>query len=230
MTFQQYPFKGGVPTGNTANRPGSPVEGDVYYNGQLGLLEIYSAGQWIPCSAPAGIPTVVATDVGTSRAYGSGALNFTFTPGTNGGAPYGYTGTATVGATTYTTGSTTSASPTLTVGNNGTYSVSGTAYNGFGTSPASIPSNVTVTTVPQAPTIGTVSGVTGGVLVNWTNGSDGGKSITSIKVKAFSGTTLVSTTTAATTSSTSATITGLTDGTAYTFKVYATNANGDSAD
>ena len=40
MTFQQYPFKGGVPTGNTANRPASPVTGDVFYNGQKAILEI----------------------------------------------------------------------------------------------------------------------------------------------------------------------------------------------
>jgi hypothetical protein len=137
MPFQQYPFKGGVPTGNTANRPGSPVQGDVYYNGQLGLLEIYDGTNWVPCSAPAGIPTMTVTDVGTSRAYTSGAIAFTLVPGTNGGSPYGYTATATSGAsTTYTTGTTSSTTPTLSVGVNGTYSVSATAYNGFGTSPS----------------------------------------------------------------------------------------------
>lgn len=231
MTFQQYPFKGGVPTGNTANRPSSAVTGDVYYNGQLGLLEIYDGTNWIPCSAPAGIPTVVATDVGTSRAYGSGAISFSFTAGTNGGSPYGYTGTATVSATTYTTGSTTSATPTLTVGNNGTYSVSGTAYNGFGTSPASVPENVNVTTVPQAPTIGSASTSAGttNVSVSWTLNNNGGKNLTSITITPYlNGTTAQTSQTASTTSSTSHTFTGLAVNSAYTFKVKATNANGDS--
>ena len=41
MAFQQYPQKGGIPSGVTAARPSSPAEGDTYYNGQLGLLEIY---------------------------------------------------------------------------------------------------------------------------------------------------------------------------------------------
>ncbi len=42
MPFQQYPFKGGIPSGNTANRPGSPVIGDTYYNGELEIIEIYT--------------------------------------------------------------------------------------------------------------------------------------------------------------------------------------------
>ena len=76
MPFQQYPSKGGIPSGSTAARPSSPAQGDTYYNGQLGLLEIWDGTNWIPCSAPAGIPTVSATDVGTSRAYTSGAIAF----------------------------------------------------------------------------------------------------------------------------------------------------------
>ena len=30
----------GIPSGNTSSRPSSPVIGDTYYNGQLGILEI----------------------------------------------------------------------------------------------------------------------------------------------------------------------------------------------
>ena len=157
MAFNQFPQKGGIPSGNTAGRPAGAVIGDTYYNGQLGLLEIYDGNNWVPSSSPAAIPTVAAVDVGTSRAYGSGQMTFTFTPGTNGGSPYGYNGIAVIGATTYTTGSTASTTPTLVVGANGTYSVSATAYNGFGISPASVPLSLAVTTVPDAPTA-----VTGG--------------------------------------------------------------------
>ena len=84
MPFQQYPSKAGIPSGNTAARPSNPVIGDTYYDGTLGFLLIWDGTKWIPCSAPAGIPTVTAVDVGTSRAYTSGAIAFTFTAGTNG--------------------------------------------------------------------------------------------------------------------------------------------------
>ena len=52
MGLSQIPSKGGVPSGNTASRPGSPVIGDTYYNGQLEVLEIYNGTQWKPVSAP----------------------------------------------------------------------------------------------------------------------------------------------------------------------------------
>jgi len=229
MAFSQFPSKGGIPSGNTAGRPSGPVIGDTYYNGELGLLEIYDGTNWVPSSAPAGIPTLTATDVGTSRAYGSGSIVITFTPGINGGSPYGYVGTAIIGATTYTTGATTAVTATLVVGNSGTYSVSGTAYNGFGSSPSSVPLNLAVTTVPQAPSSVSATTTTASTNVNvsWTQNATGGKVLTSQTVTAYAGTSAVTSTTVST-SATSATVTGLTDDTTYTFKVKATNANGDS--
>ena len=233
MSFQQYPFKGGVPTGTTAQRPTSPATGDVFYNGTNGVLEIYNGTDWVPCSAPSGTPTVSASDIGTSRAYTSGAISFTLTPQPTGGAPLGYTVVATSASTATIFSTTTSTTtPTLSVGTPGTYTFYANSYNGFGTSPNSVPETVTVTTVPQAPTIGSAStsGTTSDVTVTWTNNSNGGKNISAIKVKALQGSTLISTTTAATTSSTTATVTGLTGGQSYTFKVFAENANGASED
>lgn len=229
MAFQQYPQKGGIPSGVTAARPSSPAEGDTYYNGQLGLLEIYSNSQWIPCSAPPAIPSISATDVGTSRAYGSGSFTYTFTAGATGGSPYGYTAIGVLGANTYTSGATTATTGTLIVGDSGTYSVSATAYNGFGISPASVPSSFAVTTVPQAPTIGTAttSSTTTDITVAWTFNSNGGKNLSAITVTPYlNGTTAGTSQNAATTSATSMTFTGLTGGSAYTFKVKTTNANG----
>jgi hypothetical protein len=229
MAFQQYPQKGGIPSGVTAARPSNPAEGDTYYNGQLGLLEIYSSGQWIPCSAPPAIPSISATDVGTGRAYDSGAFTYTFTAGVSGGSPYGYTAIGVLGATTYTSGATTATTGTLVVGNPGTYSISATAYNGFGISPASVPISLAVTTVPQAPTIGTAttSGSTTDVTVAWTFNSNGGKNLSAVTVTPYlNGTTAGTSQNAATTSATSMTFTGLTGGSAYTFKVKTTNANG----
>ena len=152
MSFQQYPQKLGIPSGITAARPASPSSGDTYYNGENGILEIYNGTDWVPCSAPAGIPTVTVTDVGTSRAYTSGAIVFNFTPGTNGGAPLGYNAISTFGASSYTT-VTSSTTVTASVAGPGSYSATGTAYNGFGTSPSNPALTVSVTTVPEAPTI-----------------------------------------------------------------------------
>jgi hypothetical protein len=233
MAFQQYPQKFGIPSGNTAGRPSNPVIGDTYYNGQLGILEIYDGTNWIPNSAPPGIPSVVGVDVGTGRAFTSGALTITFTPSTNGGAASGFGGSAVLGATTYSTGNTSATTITLAVGEAGSYSVSGTAFNGFGTSPSAVPTNVTVTTVPQAPTIGTATASTSAneITVTWTLGNNGGKNLSAITITPYlNGTTAATSRNAATTSSTSYTFTSgqLTGGSSYTFKVKTTNANGDS--
>lgn len=228
MTFQQYPFKGGIPSGNTAGRPSGPTIGDTYYNGELGLLEIYDGTNWVPSSAPAGIPSVVGTDVGTGRPYASGQFTYVLTPGTNGGSPYGYNLAATNSIpVTYSTGSVTSPTGTLTVGGPGNYNLAATAYNGFGTSPASVAVSLSVTTVPQAPTIGTATGLTtgGAVSLAFTAGNTGGKAITNYKVST-DGVTYTALSPAQTTSPLS--ITGLTNNTAYSFYIKAVNDNGDS--
>ena len=224
MAFNQFPQKGGIPSGNTAGRPTNPIIGDTYYDGTLGFLMIFDGTQFMPCSAPAGQPSISAADVGTGRAYGSGQITVTFTEGTTGGKAAGFT----AAASSYTQTST-SSPITLTVGNNGTYSVSGTAYNGFGTSPTSPSTSVAITTVPQAPTIGTATVNGSNIDVTWTLGaSDGGKNLSAITITAYIGGTASTSQTAATTSSTSKSFTGLTAGEAYTFKVKSTNANGDS--
>jgi hypothetical protein len=232
MAFQQFPQKGGIPSGNTAGRPSGPVIGDTYYNGQLGLLEIYDGTNWVPSSSPAAIPTIAVTDVGTSRAFTSGAIAYTFTAGTNGGSPYGYTGIATIASSSY-SATTTSTTVTIAVGNPGSYSATGTAYNGFGTSPANPAVTVAVTTVPEAPTIGTATAdaSTNAIAVTWTLNNSGGKNLSAITITPYlNGTTAQTSRTAATTSSTSYTFTDgqLTGSSAYTFKVKTTNANGDS--
>ena len=65
---------GGVPKGATADRPSSPSVGDVFYNGDLGYLEMYTAQGWF-ASSPVlpGQPTsVVATDSASGRAFNNG--------------------------------------------------------------------------------------------------------------------------------------------------------------
>ena len=223
----------GIPKGNTANRSvvfPSPSNGDVYYNGETAVLEIFDGTDFIPCSAPAAPPTLAVADVGTSVAYGSAQGIVTITPSVNGGAADSFLISASTGGYTATTTGTT---VTITVGNNGSYTFSGQGINNFGTSVAGPSTSETLTTVPEAPTIGAVttnSGTTD-ITVNWTLNSDGGKNLSAITVTPFlDGTTAQTATTAATTSSTSATIVGLTPGSAYTFKVKTTNANGTGLD
>jgi hypothetical protein len=236
MAFQQFPQKGGIPSGETAARPSSPAIGDTFYNGTGGILEIYTAAGWQPCSAPSGTPAVVIEDLNT-RAYTDGpAFQVTYTPSTLGGFPVGYTASATSTATsTVYSGTTTSTVLTVptastSAGYGASYNVNAASYNGFGSSPYAT-GLITVTTRPQQPTIGTAStsAVTTDIAITWTLNATGGKNLSAITITPYlNGTTAQTSQTAATTSSTSHTFTGLTSGNAYTFKVKTTSANGDS--
>ena len=235
MTISQFPLpEGGIPTGNTAGRPANPVIGDVYYNGELGILEIFDGTNFIACSAPPASPTVVSVvDVGTSRAYGSAQATVTLNVGTGGGPATQFQAVGTLNALDFESATTTSTTVTLTVGDSGTYSIGGKALNNFGTSVTGPRTSATLTTVPQAPTIGTAttSAGTTDVTVTWTLGNNGGKNLTAITITPFlNGVTAETATTAATTTATSATVTGLTANSAYTFKVKAANANGTGLD
>ncbi len=236
MTISQFPLpEGGIPTGNTAGRPANPVIGDVYYNGELIILEIYDGNNWVPCSAPPPTPSIATpTDASTGDAYTStaGKLSVVFTPGIGPASETQYNAYTTTGGHTASSSDTTVTITGLTPGTS--YTVYGTAQNGYGVSTNTANATaVTPTTLPEVRTIGTAttSGATSDVTVTWTNGNNGGKNLTSITITPFlNGTTAQTATTAATTSSTSATIVGLTGGSSYTFKVKATNANGTSAD
>lgn len=222
MGLQQIPSKGGVPGGNTASRPSSPITGDTYYDGQAGALLIYDGTKWVPCSAPASQPTISIADVGTVD-YGTVRASVTFTEGTLGGKANGYT--AIQGSTTATS---TSNPVTITVsGNPGSYSFTGTSYNAFGTSPVSEAVSQTLTSRPAAPTIGTATGGDRKLTVTFTAGATGGKSITNYQYSVDGGTTYTAFSPAQTTSP--LTVSGLTNETAYTVKIKAVNANGAGA-
>ena len=86
---------------------------------------------------------------------------------------------------------------------------------------------------PQTPTIGTATASSTALeaTVTWTLGSNGGKALSAITITPYlNGTTAGTPQNAATTNSTSHTFTGLAQASSYTFKVKATNANGDSAE
>jgi hypothetical protein len=167
-----------------------------------------------------GVPTSVsATDVGTSRAFNNGAATVTFTAG-GGPAATSYTVTSSPGSYTATGASSPLTVTGLQSGISYTFTV--TATNAAGTSAASTASSsITATTVPATPAAPSVSSPSAGSdSVTWTAPATGGKAITSYHWTSSD--------------SKSGDTTGLSVsvsqemGTAQTYNVYATNANGNS--
>lgn len=230
MASAVFPSKGGIPSGNTAARPGSPVIGDTYYNGTLELLEIYNGTSWVASSAPPSVPTIATpTSASTGDAYTStaGKLSVVFTPGTGGSTATQYNAYTTAGGFSASSSSTTVTLTGLTPGT--AYTVYGNASNNFGTTiNTANAAAATPTTKPQAPTIGTATLDGVNATVTWTLNSNAGSALTAITITPYIGSTAQTPVNAATTSSTSHTVTGLTGGATYTFKVKTTNANGDS--
>ena len=175
-----------------------------------------------PATAPSA-PTAVTA---TSNANASSVVSWT-APASNGGwSITGYTVTSTPGGITCATGAITSC-PVTGLTNGTAYTFTVTATNAIGTSLASSPSApATPATAPNAPTgVSATSGANASSVVSWTApSSNGGATITS-----YTATSSPSGITCSATSATSCTVVGLTNGTAYTFTVTATNAAGSSA-
>ncbi|GIG87380.1 fibronectin type III domain-containing protein [Plantactinospora endophytica] len=112
----------------------------------------------------------------------------------------------------------------LTAGASYTFQVA--AVNGFGTgAPSPASAAVVPYTLPGTPTITSVSAGTNSAQLSWTAPSNGGSAITSYTVTPFVGG-VAQPAQVFSGSSTSVTVTGLTAGTSYTFRVAATNAAG----
>jgi len=167
---------------------------------------------------PSGLPTAPTTVTATP---GNTQATVTFSGENANGSPItSYTVTSTPGNLTA-TGAT---SPLTVTGlTNGTaYTFTVTATNALGTSAASVISNsVTPATLPDAPTIGAATAGDTTASVTFTApASDGGSAITSYTVTSTPGNLT------ATGATSPLTVLGLTNGTAYTFTVTATNAIG----
>ena len=178
-----------------------------------------------------GTPTAVTATAGPTSATVS------WTAPTTGGAPTSYTITPRIGGVAQTSktidGSppaTSTAISGLTPGTAYTFTV--TASNAGGTSPTSSASNAvtpTGATVPGAPTAVAAVADTTSATVSWTApANDGGSAITGYTITPYVGASAQPASTAGA-SSTSTRVTGLTNGTSYTFRVVATNSVGDGA-
>ncbi len=184
----------------------------------------------IPNESPPGAPTGVTATAGNASA----AVSWT-APSTDGGSPItSYTVTSSAGDRTTVPTHPDGSVPTnttmtgLTNGNSYTFVV--TATNALGPGDDSAPSNSVipqaVQTVPGAPTGVTAQAGDSSAQVSWTAPVDDGNSaIVSYTVRSSAGN-QVTVTGANGTVPTGTTVTGLTNGTSYTFTVHATNAVG----
>ncbi|WP_374971080.1 peroxidase family protein [Terrabacter sp. BE26] len=215
-----------VVTGLTAGRT---------YAFQVRARNVFGVGEWSPSSAALTLPGAPSEPTGVVGTAGNGqvALTWVAPTSTGGSALTGYvvqviTGTTVVRQVTLTG---TATSTTITGLANGTaYTFRVAAINGAGPGVLSAPSAaVTPRTVPGAPT--GVAGTRGNaqVALRWVAPvSNGGSAITGYTVQVITGTTVQRTVTL-TGTATSTTITGLTNGTAYTFRVAARNVAGQGA-
>ncbi len=175
-----------------------------------------------------GIPSA-PTDITAVAGNTQATVSFSKPASDGGSAITGYTVTSNPGGGTDSNAGSTSLSHVITGLTNGTaYTFTVTATNSVGTGLASDASAaVTPATVPGAPTIGTATAGDGQATVSFSApASDGGSTITGYTVTSYPAD---GTDSDAGSTSLSHVITGLINGTAYTFTVTATNSMGTSA-
>jgi Domain of unknown function (DUF4082)/Fibronectin type III domain len=181
-------------------------------------------------------PTAPAAPSGVTAAPLDGSATVTWTAPSSGGSPItSYTVTPFIGSVAQTattvSGSPPATSATIAALTNGTaYTFTVTAINAIGTSPASAASNSVTpagATAPAAPTGVAATAGNGSATVSWTAPANGRSPITGYTVTPFVGSVAQTpTTVSGSPPATNAAIAALTNGTAYTFTVTATNAIG----
>jgi hypothetical protein len=178
-------------------------------------------------TSPGQVTGVTTTVTSLNRPYNNGEIGVSWTaPASNGGSAitgyrveYSSNGGSTWStlSANWTDGTSLGSSPWSVA----TYVFRVSAINAIGTGTASANSNnAVVTTIPEAPTIGTATAGNGSATVAYTAGGTGGKTVTYTATSSPGGFTG--------TGASPITVSGLTNGTAYTFTVKATNDNGTS--
>ena len=223
-----------LPTVDANNHYSHPITGltnSTAYEWSVSAINVFGEGPQssrFMLASPANVPTV---PLGVSAVAGNGGITVSWSPpDSNGGAAVtGYTVISSDGSQ-----NNVATSPyTFTGLPIGSYTFTVVARNSTGPSDPSDPSNpVTLSTTPDAPTgveqAPDTAGTSGTVTLNWTApASNGGAHILSYNVYQTVGG--IQSFAANITSGTNTTLTGLTDGSGYTFQVAAVNTNGEGA-
>ena len=124
-------------------------------------------------------------------------------------------------------GSTNAVTATVTVGNSPSAVAVNPSTNTVYAANKGSNSVSVITPVPFAPTVTSATGGSSQATVTWTDGASNGSAITSQTIYVYAGSTLEATKTDC--SGSPCTVTGLTNGTSYTFKVSDTNGVGEGA-
>lgn len=220
-----------TPGGITATGASSPIVIPGLTNGQAYTFKVKAtnaigtgpesaASNSVTPNAPTTVPSQPLNVVGT-RGNAQASIAFSAPASTGGAAITSYTATVSPGGQN----ASGAASPLVITGltNGQSYTATVTATNSVGTSAPSAASAAFVpATVPNAPTIGTATAANAQLTIAFTPGSDNGAAISSYTATATPGGLTASAATSP------ITIPGLTNGQAYTVKVYATNAVGVS--
>ncbi|MDQ6821844.1 MAG: DUF4082 domain-containing protein, partial [Actinomycetota bacterium] len=217
---------------------GTSANGVYAYNGSSTFpTNSYNAtSYWVDVLyAPANTSTPPGRPTNVTASALAQAASVTWSAASSGGTATSYTITPYTGGTaqppTTVSGSTTSTTVTGLIPDE-SYTFTVTASNSAGSGPASTPSNAVTPTPAAAPTAPqgvSASPATNQALVGWSApSSNGGSQITGYTITPYIGSSAQTATHVSGGSATSTTVTGLTNGTSYTFTVKATNSAGTS--
>ena len=200
----------------------SGLTNGVSYSFTMHATNAIGNGPESAASSAVTLPTAPSAPLIGTATRGNGQASVAFTPPASGGSPItGYTVTSAPGGITATCTTTPCVITGLTNGTAYTFTVKATNAVGSGASSAAS-NSVTPATTPGAPTITAVSSAANSATVTFTPpASDGGSAITGYTLTSAPGGVQVAC------SASPCTISGLTNGAAYTFTVHATNALGN---
>jgi len=192
---------------------------------ELSYTTPLNAAKVVYVSTPITIVSVPAAPTSLNATPGNASASIAFTAGANGGSAitkYQYS----INAGTNWTDINDSTSPVGITGltNGTTYSVLLRAVNAVGSGASSDAVSVTPVTTPAAPTALVATAGSASASIAFTAGSDGGSAITKYQYSTNNGTTWADTDAGI---SSPVTISGLTNGTAYSIKLRAVNAAGN---
>jgi N,N-dimethylformamidase beta subunit-like protein/uncharacterized protein DUF4082/fibronectin type III domain protein len=230
-TIDSPPLHAVSNAGSTVNGVYSYSPSSTFPTSSFGAANYWVDVMFTPLPAPGAVSSVTATAAGRTSATVS------WSAPSSGGPVTAYTITPYVGGAAQTPKTTTGSPPDtsatvtgLTNGTTYTFTVQASNPNGAGTMSAQSGPVTPLTAVPPgAPTAVSAQAAGQSARVTWTApAADGDSPITGYTVTPYAGADAQAPVQAGA-SATSATVTGLTNGTAYTFKVTATNGAGTGA-